>query len=140
MIADIDAPEPAQETINACLAAHANDVDGIVITAWVPAVTASYALRKIGDKRIKMVAIDHDQVMLQAVEDGFRGRSPLSSVLSVGYDRFVADLFTWRGVLGGAAGQRKQASQDMSGSRSGPGRYSAPTGSVQPAAAMRGST
>ena len=33
VIADIDAPEPAEEKINAYLAAHANDVDGIVTTA-----------------------------------------------------------------------------------------------------------
>jgi NAD/NADP transhydrogenase alpha subunit len=36
VIADIDAPEPAEEKINAYLAAHAGEVDGIVTTAWVP--------------------------------------------------------------------------------------------------------
>ena len=44
VIADIDAPEPAEEKINAYLAAHANDIDGIVTTAWVPAVVAATAL------------------------------------------------------------------------------------------------
>ena len=44
VIADIDAPEPAEEKINAYLAAHANDVEGIVTTAWVPAVVAANAL------------------------------------------------------------------------------------------------
>ena len=44
VIADIDAPEPAEEKINAYLAAHAGDVDGIVTTAWVPAVVAANAL------------------------------------------------------------------------------------------------
>lgn len=71
VIADIDAPEPAEEKINAYLAAHAADVDGIVTTAWVPAVVAANALRKIGDKRIKMVGIDHDEVVLSAIKDGF---------------------------------------------------------------------
>jgi ribose transport system substrate-binding protein len=71
VIADIDAPEPAEEKINAYLAAHASDVDGIITTAWVPAVVAANALRKIGDKRIKMVGIDHDQVVLKAIKDGF---------------------------------------------------------------------
>ena len=60
VIADIDAPEPAEEKINAFLAAQADKVDGIVTTAWVPAVVAANSLRKIGDKRIKMVGIDHD--------------------------------------------------------------------------------
>jgi ribose transport system substrate-binding protein len=44
VIADIDAPQPAEEKINAYLAAHANDVDGIVTTAWVRAVTAATIL------------------------------------------------------------------------------------------------
>lgn len=71
VIADIDAPEPAEEKINAYLAAHAADVDGIVSTAWVPSVVAANALRRIGDKRIQMVAIDHDEVVLKAIKDGF---------------------------------------------------------------------
>ncbi|MGF0539969.1 sugar ABC transporter substrate-binding protein [Agrobacterium sp. ES01] len=71
VIADIDAPEPAEEKINAYLAAHASEVDGIIATAWVPAVVAANSLRKIGDKRIHMVGIDHDQTVLQAVKDGF---------------------------------------------------------------------
>ncbi len=70
VIADIDAPEPAEEKINAYLAAHANEVDGIISTAWVPSVVAANALRKIGDKRIHMVAIDHDKVVLDAIKDG----------------------------------------------------------------------
>ena len=36
-----------------------------------PAVVAANALRRIGDKRIKMVGIDHDEVVLNAIKDGF---------------------------------------------------------------------
>ncbi|MEZ5666581.1 MAG: sugar ABC transporter substrate-binding protein [Alphaproteobacteria bacterium] len=71
VIADIDAPEPADEKINAFLAASGDQVDGIVTTAWIPAVVASTALRNIGDKRIVMVGIDHDQVVLDAIADGY---------------------------------------------------------------------
>ncbi len=71
VIADIDAPGPAEEKINAYLAASGDSVDGIITTAWVPAVVAANALRRIGDKRIKMVGIDHDKVVLQAIKDGF---------------------------------------------------------------------
>ncbi len=71
VIADIDAPEPAEEKINAYLAAHAGEIDGIITTAWVPAVVSANALRKIGDKRIKMVGIDHDEVVLKAIKDGY---------------------------------------------------------------------
>ena len=85
MIADIDAPEPAEEKINAYLAAHAADVDGIVTTAWVPAVVAANALRKIGDKRIKMVGIDHDEVVLKAIKDGFVYGTMLQNPYGQGY-------------------------------------------------------
>jgi ribose transport system substrate-binding protein len=85
VIADIDAPEPAEEKINAYLAAHAGEVDGIVTTAWVPAVVASNALRKIGDKRIRMVGIDHDEVVLQAIKDGFVDGTMLQNPYGQGY-------------------------------------------------------
>jgi len=86
VIADINAPEPAEEKINAYLAAHADEVDGIITTAWVPAVVASNALRKIGNKRIKMVGIDHDEVVLKAIKDGSCTgpccRTPMARVIS----------------------------------------------------------
>jgi ribose transport system substrate-binding protein len=85
VIADIDAPEPAEEKINAYLAAHANDVDGIVTTAWVPAVVAANALRKLGDKRIQMVGIDHDEVVLKAIKDGFVHGTMLQNPYGQGY-------------------------------------------------------
>ncbi|SHO67414.1 monosaccharide ABC transporter substrate-binding protein, CUT2 family [Pseudoxanthobacter soli DSM 19599] len=85
VIADIDAPEPAEEKINAYLAAHANDVDGIITTAWVPAVTAANALRKIGDKRIVMVGIDHDEVVIKAIKDGFVAGTMLQNPYGQGY-------------------------------------------------------
>jgi ribose transport system substrate-binding protein len=85
VIADIDAPEPAEEKINAYLAAHASDVDGIVTTAWIPAVVAANALRKLGDKRIQMVGIDHDQVVLKAIKDGFVHGTMLQNPYGQGY-------------------------------------------------------
>ncbi|MDQ0472987.1 sugar ABC transporter substrate-binding protein [Labrys wisconsinensis] len=92
VIADIDAPEPAEEKINAYLAAHAGEVDGIVTTAWVPAVVSANALRKIGDKRIKMVGIDHDEVVLKAIKDGFVTGTMLQNPYGQGYiGSFAAD-------------------------------------------------
>jgi ribose transport system substrate-binding protein len=85
VIADIDAPEPAEEKINAYLAAHGAEVDGIVTSAWVPAVVASNALRKMGDKRIKMVGIDHDEVVLKAIKDGFVNGTMLQNPYGQGY-------------------------------------------------------
>jgi len=92
VIADIDAPEPAEEKINAYLAAHADEVDGIITTAWVPAVVAANALRRIGDKRIKMVGIDHDEVVLAAIKDGFVHGTMLQNPYGQGYiGSFAAD-------------------------------------------------
>ncbi len=85
VIADIDAPEPAEEKINAYLAAHGSEVDGIVTTAWVPAVVAANALRKMGDKRIHMVGIDHDEVVLKAIKDGFVDGTMLQNPYGQGY-------------------------------------------------------
>ena len=85
MIADIGAPEPAEEKINAYLAAHAGDIDGIITTAWVPAVVAANALRKIGDKHIKMVGIDHDEVVLKAIKDGYVNGTMLQNPYGQGY-------------------------------------------------------
>jgi ribose transport system substrate-binding protein len=71
-IADIDrTPQEADEKINALLAARGKEIDGIITTAWLPSVSAATALRRIGDKRIKMVGIDHDPVVLAAIKDGF---------------------------------------------------------------------
>ncbi len=85
VIADIDAPEPADEKINAFLAARGGEVDGIVTTAWVPAVVAATSLRNLGDQRIKMVGIDHDEVVLQAIKDGFVHGTMLQNPYGQGY-------------------------------------------------------
>ena len=43
------------------------------------------ALTKIGDKRIKMVGIDHDEVVLKAVKDGFVDGTMLQNPYGQGY-------------------------------------------------------
>ena len=85
VIADIDAPEPADEKINAFLATQAANVDGMISTAWVPSVVAATSLRNLGDQRIKMVAIDHDQVVLDAIRDGFVHGTMLQNPYGQGY-------------------------------------------------------
>ncbi len=85
VIADIDAPEPAEEKINAYLAAHVDEVDGIITTAWVPAVVAANALRKMGDTGINMVGIDHDEVVLTAIKDGIIDGTMLQNPYGQGY-------------------------------------------------------
>ena len=50
------------------------------------------ALRRIGDKRIKMVGIDHDEVVLEAIKDGFVDGTMLQNPYGQGYiGSFAAD-------------------------------------------------
>lgn len=84
-IADIDAPEPAQDKINSFLATQGKTIDGIVTTAWIPAVVASEALTKIGDKRIHMIGIDHDEVVLKAIKAGYVDGTMLQNPYGQGY-------------------------------------------------------
>jgi len=70
-LADIDSQETADQKINAFLAARGNEIDGIVTSAYVPSTVSATALRNLGDKRIKMVGIDDDPIVLDAIKDGF---------------------------------------------------------------------
>ena len=67
------------------MAAQGAEVDGIVTTAWVPAVVAAQALTNMADKRIKMVGIDHDEVVLKAIKDGFVHGTMLQNPYGQGY-------------------------------------------------------
>lgn len=84
-IADIDAPEPAQDKINSFLATQGKNIDGIITTAWIPAVVSAEALRKIGSKRIHMIGIDHDPVVLKAIKDGYVDGTMLQNPYGQGY-------------------------------------------------------
>src|SRR5258708_39669430 len=86
------APQPAEDKLNASRAARARYVDGIVPPAWVPAVVSANALRRIGEKRIKMVGIDHDEVVLKAIKDGYVAGTMLQNPYGQGYiGAFAAD-------------------------------------------------
>ncbi len=84
-IADIELPEVAQDKINAFLATQGSHIDGIITSAWIPAVVSATALRKIGDKRIHMIGTDHDPVVLAAIKDGFVDGTMLQNPYGQGY-------------------------------------------------------
>jgi ribose transport system substrate-binding protein len=69
-LADIDDQESADEKINSFLAARGEEIDGIVTSAYVPSTVSATALRTIGDGRIRMVGIDDDPIVLDAIRDG----------------------------------------------------------------------
>jgi ribose transport system substrate-binding protein len=70
-LTDIDDPQKADKAINSFLAGHRKDITGIVTTAFNPSVAAAKALVNLGDKRIKMVGIDDDPAVLDAIRKGF---------------------------------------------------------------------
>lgn len=70
-LADTDAQEAADEKINSLLSTQGDQIDGIITTAYIPSVVAATALRNLGDKRIRMVGIDDDPIVLDAIRDGF---------------------------------------------------------------------
>ncbi len=69
-LADIDDQESADEKINSFLAARGDEIDGIVTSAYVPSTVSATALRNLGDGRIRMVGIDDDPIVLDAIRDG----------------------------------------------------------------------
>ena len=70
-VGDTDNQERGDQKINALLAAQKDKIGGIIATAYISSVVTATALRNLGDKRIKMVGIDDDKIVLNGIRDGF---------------------------------------------------------------------
>lgn len=70
-IGDTDDQEKGDQKVNALLAAQQDKIDGIISTAYISSVVTAKALRNLGDKRIKMIGIDDDKIVLDGIRDGF---------------------------------------------------------------------
>jgi len=70
-VGDTDNQEQGDQKINALLAAQKDKIGGIIATAYISSVVTATALRNLGDKRIKMVGIDDDKIVLEGIRDGF---------------------------------------------------------------------
>ena len=70
-VGDTDNQEQGDQKINALLAAQKDKIGGIIATAYISSVVTATALRNLGDKRIKMVGIDDDKIVLDGIRDGF---------------------------------------------------------------------
>jgi ribose transport system substrate-binding protein len=69
-ITDIDVDlQTAQKAVGDLLAAHGKQINGIVTTAYNPAVAAAQGVKKSG-LPIKVIAIDDDPTILQGIRDG----------------------------------------------------------------------
>ena len=70
-VGDTDNQEQGDQKINALLAAQKDKIGGIIATAYISSVVTATALRNLGDKRIKMVGIDDDKIVLDGIRGGF---------------------------------------------------------------------
>ena len=70
-VGDTDSQEQGDQKINALLAAQKDQIGGLIATAYISTVVAATALKNLGDKRIKLVGIDDDKIVLDGIRDGF---------------------------------------------------------------------
>ncbi len=70
-IADIDTPGPADTAVHNLLASQGNTINGIVATAYNPAVAAARALTDTQNTHIKLVGIDTDPIVMKAIQEGY---------------------------------------------------------------------
>jgi len=84
-VGDTDAQEAADQKINALLGAQKDQIGGMIATGYIPSVVASKSLRALGDKRIKFIGIDDDQIVLDAIKDGFVSGTMAQNPYGQGY-------------------------------------------------------
>ena len=70
-IGDTDDQEKGDQKVNALLASSKDKIGGIIATGYVSSVVTATALKNLGDKRIKMIGIDDDKIVLDGIKDGF---------------------------------------------------------------------
>lgn len=70
-IGDTDDQEKGDQKVNALLASSKDKIGGIIATGYVSTVVSATALKNLGDKRIKLVGIDDDKIVLDGIKDGF---------------------------------------------------------------------
>ncbi len=100
-ITDIDVAEPAQNAVNSLMAAKRNEIDGIISTAYIPSVAVANAVRKLDEKRIKIVGIDTDQIVIDAIKDGYlvgtMAQNPYGQAyLGIYSMKLFADGYKWK--------------------------------------------
>ncbi|MER8961206.1 sugar ABC transporter substrate-binding protein [Mesorhizobium sp. M0701] len=84
-IGDTDSQELGDQKVNALLAGSKDQIDGIIATGYVSTVVTTNALRSLGDKRIKFIGIDDDQIVLDGIKDGFVAGTMLQNPYGQGY-------------------------------------------------------
>jgi ribose transport system substrate-binding protein len=100
-IGDIDTAESAQNAVSSLLAAKRNEIDGIICTAYNPSVAVANQMRDLDETGIKVVAIDTDPIVLDAIKDGYitgtMAQNPYGmAYLSIYSLQLLSDGYTWK--------------------------------------------
>jgi len=100
-ITDIDVAEAAQNAVNSLFAAKRNEMNGIISTAYIPSVAVANAMRKLNETRIKVVGIDTDKIVIDAIKDGYlvgtMAQNPYGQAyLGVYSLKLFADGYKWK--------------------------------------------
>lgn len=100
-ITDIDDTEKAQNAVSSLLAAKASEIDGIVCSAYIPAVVLAGQIPNYKDEDIKVVGMDTDDAVLGAIKAGdFVGtmaQNPYGQAyLSICALKLMADGYKWK--------------------------------------------
>lgn len=70
-IPDVDNAANCQNAVSALLASDADNIDGILATGWNSSVGLATVLRERNEDRIVAVGCDTDEVVLEAIKDGY---------------------------------------------------------------------
>jgi len=100
-ITDIDAAEPAQNAVKNLMAAKRSQIDGIICTAYIPSVAVANEVRRLDEKRIKIVGIDTDPIVIDAIKDGYlvgtMAQNPYGQAYIAIYSmKLLADGYKWK--------------------------------------------
>ena len=101
-IADIDSPQPAADAVHSLLAAQGNNIDGIVATAYNDAVAAAKGLTDSKNTHIKLIGIDTDPIVINAIKSGYAAgtmeQNPYGQAYLSAYtlDQMVSHGCTWK--------------------------------------------
>jgi len=100
-IGDIDTPEKAPNAVATLLAARRAEINGILTTAYNPAVAVANEFRKLDEKKIKAVGIDTDKTVLDAIRDGYLTGTMAQNPYGMAYLplyslNLMAQGYTWK--------------------------------------------
>ncbi|WP_439602286.1 sugar ABC transporter substrate-binding protein [Devosia sp.] len=92
-LGDTDNQEQGDQKINALLAAQKDQIGGMIATGYISSVVAATALKNLGDKKIKLIGIDDDKIVLDGIKDGFVAGTMAQNPYGQGYiGAYAVDL------------------------------------------------